>query len=150
MNTSEVHWACPQWIYVDSCQFFFMSTVLNSLEIYLTHSDYFVGIFPEPDKDPVIQIANMVIRQGERDPFIRNVFTLRSCAPVVGSQVISNEKESDLLKVTIKDYYIEWYCVQGYCKNILDFVYWVVVRKSQIMGSKSDDFSDLNLPFEWE
>jgi DNA polymerase delta subunit 1 len=23
------------------------------------------GIFPEPDKDPVIQIANMVIRQGE-------------------------------------------------------------------------------------
>lgn len=90
---------------MDSCQFFLMSAVLNSLEIYLTHSDYFVGIFPEPDKDPVIQIANMVIRQGERDPFIRNVFTLRSCAPVVGSQVISNEKESDLLKVTIKDYY---------------------------------------------
>jgi DNA polymerase delta subunit 1 len=23
------------------------------------------GIFPEPDKDPVIQIANMVTRQGE-------------------------------------------------------------------------------------
>lgn len=23
------------------------------------------GIFPEPDKDPVIQIANMVVRQGE-------------------------------------------------------------------------------------
>jgi DNA polymerase delta subunit 1 len=23
------------------------------------------GVFPEPDKDPVIQIANMVIRQGE-------------------------------------------------------------------------------------
>lgn len=70
-------------------------------------SDYFVGVFPEPDKDPVIQIANMVIRQGERDPFIRNVFTLRSCAPVVGSQVISNEKESDLLKVTLHDYHID-------------------------------------------
>ncbi|KAF7239738.1 DNA polymerase delta catalytic subunit [Varanus komodoensis] len=44
-------------------------------------------IFPEPEKDPVIQIANMVLRQGEKDPFVRNVFTLQSCAPIVGSQV---------------------------------------------------------------
>ena len=50
----------------------------------------------------MIQIANMVIKQGEREPFIRNVFTLRSCAPVIGSKVISNEKESDLLKVSAK------------------------------------------------
>nr|QZX63221.1 DNA polymerase delta subunit 1 [Halisarca dujardinii] len=46
------------------------------------------GIFPEPELDPVIQIANMVICQGEKDPFVRNVFTLNTCAPVVGSQVI--------------------------------------------------------------
>ena len=39
----------------------------------------------------------MVIRQGEREPFIRNVFTLGSCAQIVGSHVISCEKESDLL-----------------------------------------------------
>nr|XP_006813424.1 PREDICTED: DNA polymerase delta catalytic subunit-like [Saccoglossus kowalevskii] len=56
------------------------------------------GIFPEPEKDPVIQISNMVIRQGEKIPFIRNVYTLKSCAPVVGSQVLSYEKESELLK----------------------------------------------------
>lgn len=55
------------------------------------------GIFPEAEKDPVIQIANMVIRQGERDPFIRNVFTLKSCAPIVGSQVLAFEEESSLL-----------------------------------------------------
>lgn len=55
------------------------------------------GIFPEPDKDPVIQIANMVVSQGEREPFIRNVFTLGSCAQIVGSHVISCEKEADLL-----------------------------------------------------
>jgi DNA polymerase delta subunit 1 len=55
------------------------------------------GIFPEPEKDPVIQIANMVIRQGEKEPFIRNVFTLDTCAQIVGSQVISCSKESDLL-----------------------------------------------------
>ena len=32
------------------------------------------GIFPEPEKDKVIQIANMVIHQGEKEPFIRNIF----------------------------------------------------------------------------
>lgn len=45
------------------------------------------GVFPEANHDPVIQIANMVIRQGEQEPFLRNVFTLNSCAPIVGSQV---------------------------------------------------------------
>ncbi|EDO49294.1 predicted protein [Nematostella vectensis] len=56
------------------------------------------GIFPEAEKDPVIQIANMVIRQGEKDPFIRNVFTLGGCAPIVGSHVLSFDKEADLFK----------------------------------------------------
>lgn len=56
------------------------------------------GIFPEPEKDPVIQIANMVLRQGEKDPFVRNVFTLQSCAPIVGSQVLCFQKEEELLK----------------------------------------------------
>jgi DNA polymerase delta subunit 1 len=46
-----------------------------------------VGIFPEPELDPVIQIANMVQINGEAKPFIRNVFTLDSCAPIVGSAV---------------------------------------------------------------
>jgi len=56
------------------------------------------GIFPEADKDPVIQIANMVIVQGEKDPFIRNVFTLNSCAPVVGCDILSYKNEKDLLQ----------------------------------------------------
>ncbi|CAH1389959.1 unnamed protein product [Nezara viridula] len=56
------------------------------------------GIFPEPNHDPVIQIANMVVRQGEHEPFIRNIFTLKSCAPILGSQVISFEKEEDMLE----------------------------------------------------
>ncbi|XP_077313237.1 DNA polymerase delta catalytic subunit [Lithobates pipiens] len=56
------------------------------------------GVFPEPDKDPVIQIANMVLRQGEKDPFIRNVFTLNTCSSIVGSQVLCFEKENELLK----------------------------------------------------
>ena len=47
----------------------------------------------------MIQIANMVIRQGEKDPFIRNVFTLKKCARIVGAEVLSFDKERDLLKV---------------------------------------------------
>ena len=48
----------------------------------------------------MIQIANMVIRQGEKDPFVRNVFTLRKCAPIVGAEVLSFESEAQLLKVS--------------------------------------------------
>ncbi|KAE8594078.1 hypothetical protein XENTR_v10019439 [Xenopus tropicalis] len=56
------------------------------------------GVFPEPDKDPVIQIANMVLRQGEKDAFIRNVFTLGTCSSIVGSQVLCFDREDALLK----------------------------------------------------
>ncbi|KAG1674520.1 DNA polymerase delta catalytic subunit [Nymphon striatum] len=56
------------------------------------------GVFPEANKDSVIQISNMVIRQGEKDPFIRNVFTLNTCSTIVGSQVICHMKESELLQ----------------------------------------------------
>lgn len=56
------------------------------------------GIFPEPDKDPVIQIANVVIEQGAEAPFIKNVFTLNTCAPIVGCQVISCKTEVELLE----------------------------------------------------
>ncbi|CAH1787413.1 unnamed protein product [Owenia fusiformis] len=55
------------------------------------------GIFCTPDIDPVIQIANMVKIHGEKQPFIRNIFTLKKCAPIVGSDVLSFEKENELL-----------------------------------------------------
>ncbi|KAI0031276.1 DNA polymerase family B-domain-containing protein [Vararia minispora EC-137] len=56
------------------------------------------GIFPEANVDPVIQIANMVTRQGENRPFIRNVFTLNTCSHIVGSQVLSFDNEVDMLQ----------------------------------------------------
>ncbi|KAK7031378.1 DNA polymerase [Favolaschia claudopus] len=56
------------------------------------------GIFPEAEEDPVIQIANMVTRQGEQKPFIRNVFTLNSCSNIVGSQVLTFDNERELLQ----------------------------------------------------
>ncbi|KAG8752399.1 DNA-directed DNA polymerase delta, partial [Serendipita sp. 396] len=56
------------------------------------------GTFPDAKIDPVIQIANMVTRQGEPQPFIRNVFTLNSCAHIAGSQVLSFDNEAKLLE----------------------------------------------------
>ncbi|KAH8082305.1 DNA polymerase family B-domain-containing protein [Filobasidium floriforme] len=56
------------------------------------------GIFPEANIDPVIQIANMVTRQGESKPFIRNVFTLNTCAHIVGSQVLEYHNEREMLQ----------------------------------------------------
>ncbi|KAG6910241.1 DNA-directed DNA polymerase delta [Tephrocybe rancida] len=56
------------------------------------------GIFPEAQVDPVIQIANMVTRQGEQTPFIRNIFTLNTCSNIVGSQVLSYTDEAKMLQ----------------------------------------------------
>ncbi|CAN9505712.1 unnamed protein product [Ophioblennius macclurei] len=56
------------------------------------------GIFPEADKDPVIQIASMVQRQGEKEPFIRTVFTLQTCASIVGSQILCFSQEKQMLQ----------------------------------------------------
>jgi DNA polymerase delta subunit 1 len=56
------------------------------------------GIFPEAQIDPVIQIAAMVTRQGESKPFVRNVFTLNTCAHIVGSQVLEYKDEKSLLR----------------------------------------------------
>lgn len=55
------------------------------------------GIFPEPEIDPVIQIASMVKREGQKEPFIKTIFTLKGCAPIVGSQVMSFDSEQELL-----------------------------------------------------
>lgn len=55
------------------------------------------GKFPVPEKDPVIQIANICQINGESEPFIRNVFTLKNCAPIVGTKVFSFKDETDVL-----------------------------------------------------
>ncbi|ORX72765.1 delta DNA polymerase [Linderina pennispora] len=55
------------------------------------------GVFPEAEHDPVIQVANIVTVQGSKQPFIRNVFTLDTCAPIPGSQVLSFQDEAELL-----------------------------------------------------
>jgi DNA polymerase delta subunit 1 len=55
------------------------------------------GHFPEAEKDPVIQIANTITVYGQDKPIIQNVFTLNTCLPIVGAQIISSETEEDML-----------------------------------------------------
>ncbi|GLE05294.1 hypothetical protein PINS_up014307 [Pythium insidiosum] len=56
------------------------------------------GQFPEAEKDPVIQIANVLQVQGESSPLVRNVFVLSTCKPIVGAHVLEFEQEGDLLE----------------------------------------------------
>lgn len=93
-------------------QMYFYSTDIFFLSVMKSHECIrmrfiITGIFPEPTHDPVIQIANMVIKQGDPEPFLRNIFTLDTCAPIVGSQVLSFEKESVLLEVLTRS---EFHC----------------------------------------
>ncbi|KAL4590040.1 hypothetical protein LXL04_002958 [Taraxacum kok-saghyz] len=55
------------------------------------------GLFPEPTHDHVIQIANLVNLQGEEQPFVKNVMTLKSCSPIVGVDVMSFDTEREVL-----------------------------------------------------
>lgn len=45
------------------------------------------GVFPEPNIDPVIQIANVVQLHGSDENLICNIFTLKSCAPIGHAEV---------------------------------------------------------------
>ncbi|KAI1328828.1 DNA polymerase delta catalytic subunit [Xylariaceae sp. FL0255] len=55
------------------------------------------GVFPEPNQDPVIQIANIVTRYGESKPFVRNVFCLDTTSPIVATQILAYDDERDML-----------------------------------------------------
>lgn len=55
------------------------------------------GIFPEPDVDRVIQIANVVTRYGESKPFVRNVFVLDTCSLIVNTQIYEHATEEKML-----------------------------------------------------
>lgn len=53
---------------------------------------FFAGIFPEPNVDPIIQIANVVKLHGEKDILYRNIFTLNSCASIGHAEVSSYQR----------------------------------------------------------
>jgi len=78
------------------------------------------GHFPEAQVDPVIQIASTVTLQGSDEPFIRNIFTLNTCLPIVGAQVICSATEEEmLLKWKTFVNYVDPDVLTGY--NIMNF-----------------------------
>ncbi|KAI9221526.1 DNA polymerase family B-domain-containing protein [Blastocladiella britannica] len=98
------------------------------------------GCFPDPQIDPVIQIANMVTVQGEKVPFIRNVFTLGTCSAIIGSDVRSFATEAEMLAawaefVRIADPDL----VTGY--NILNFDFTYLLERAEKL--KVDRFAYL-------
>ena len=56
------------------------------------------GHFPDANYDPVIQIATMVTCQGDDKPIIKAIWTLDTCAPIVGADVLSFKDERELLR----------------------------------------------------
>ncbi|ORC90659.1 DNA polymerase delta catalytic subunit [Trypanosoma theileri] len=61
------------------------------------------GFFPEPEKDPVIQIANHCINYGsESEPLTRSIFTLKSCGTIAGAQVYSYDTEEEMLLAWVR------------------------------------------------
>lgn len=93
------------------------------------------GRFPTADQDPVIQIANMVTRQGETQPFIRNVFTLNSCSHIVGSQVLSFDDEQQMLEKW-RDFVeeVDPDLIIGY--NIAGFDFPYLIDRAKELGSQ--------------
>lgn len=94
------------------------------------------GIFPEPERDPVIQIANVVSVVGAKKPFIRNVFTVDTCSPITGSQIYSHNTEEEMLKhwrdfVVVADPDI----IIGYNTSNFDFPY--LVNRAQALKVES-------------
>ena len=94
------------------------------------------GVFPEAQKDPVIQIAAVVTVQGEFTPLIRTIFTLKSCAPIVGAEVLSYDNEVDLLN-SFGEFFgiVDPDVVIGYNIANFDFPY-LLDRATAIKASK--------------
>ncbi|KAL2885889.1 DNA polymerase delta catalytic subunit [Ceratocystis lukuohia] len=56
------------------------------------------GIFPEANMDPVIQIACVVTRYGDKKPFVRNVFCLNETSGITATQILEFDKEDVMLR----------------------------------------------------
>nr|GMC79266.1 DNA polymerase delta catalytic subunit [Ipomoea batatas]GMC90235.1 DNA polymerase delta catalytic subunit [Ipomoea batatas] len=91
------------------------------------------GHFPEPIHDPVIQVANLVTLQGQDQPFVRNVMTLKSCSPIVGVDVMSFETEREVL-LAWRDFVreVDPDIIIGY--NICNFDLPYLIRRAEALG----------------
>lgn len=89
------------------------------------------GIFPEPEHDPVIQIANVVTRYGEPKPFVRNVFCLDKTSSIVATQILEFDREEKML-ASWRDFLeeVDPDIITGYNISNFDFPYLLDRAKS--------------------
>ncbi|KAF8964418.1 ribonuclease H-like domain-containing protein [Flammula alnicola] len=91
------------------------------------------GQFSSARRDSVIQIGNMVSLYGQTVPFIRTIFTLGSCSPISGSQILSFEKESDMFTAWQKFFVeVDPDIVIGY--NITQFDIPYLLNRARTLG----------------
>ncbi|KAF9013311.1 ribonuclease H-like domain-containing protein [Cyathus striatus] len=112
------------------------------LECFVPDAKKTGRLFSYPRFDPVFQIANMVTRYGEQQPFTRNVFTLNSCDPIDGCQVMSYDNESDMLKQWAK--FVKEAdpdIIIGY--NIARFDLPYLLLRARALGIKEETFFDI-------
>ncbi|KAF6167135.1 hypothetical protein GIB67_029773 [Kingdonia uniflora] len=91
------------------------------------------GFFPDAKHDPVIQVANLVTLQGENQPFVRNIMTLKSCSPIVGVDVMSFDTEREVL-LAWRDFIqeVDPDIIIGY--NICNFDLPYLIERAQALG----------------
>ncbi|KAL8459612.1 hypothetical protein ACS0TY_036923 [Phlomoides rotata] len=91
------------------------------------------GHFPEPTHDPVIQVANLVTLQGEDQPLIRNVMTLKSCSPIAGVDVMSFDTEKEVI-LAWRDFIreVDPDIIIGY--NICKFDLPYLIQRAEVLG----------------
>eukprot|EP00727_Mastigamoeba_balamuthi_P014291 m51a1_g9485 dna polymerase delta catalytic subunit, putative (1039) ;mRNA; r:626019-630517 len=99
------------------------------------------GLFPDAQQDPVIMIANMVTVQGESKPQVKNVFVLKTCSNIVGSDVLTFDNERDLLREW-KDFVVavDPDVIIGY--NIVNFDFPYLLDRAKAL--KVTDFSSMS------
>lgn len=91
--------------------------------------------FPHPDHDPVIQIASIVSVHGSDQPVAKNVFTLRTCASIIGAQVLEFETEEEMLAAWRKYFVaIDPDIITGY--NITNFDLPYLLNRAQALQVK--------------
>lgn len=95
------------------------------------------GHFPEPEVDPVIQIANVVKVFGEEKYIATNVFNLRGCSNIAGTDVrcFSTEKElllawSEFINAIDPDLFT------GYNISVFDFPY--LMNRAKALGIQEE------------
>lgn len=93
------------------------------------------GVFPEPEIDPVIQIACVVSTYGKslEEPLVEIIFTLNSCSPIAGKHVVCCPTEGQLL-LNFRDFFdrVDPDIVTGY--NIMNFDWPYLIQRAKFLA----------------